>query len=361
MSVTRLAFCFTVGAPTISVQKCRELLGLQEPGPRWRWFEAGLLLVTFDSPPAQERLASIRQLPGLRAVVDRSPGAVSTAPRRIVLGRRTIGEGPPFVIAGPCSVEGKTQIDEIAAVIAEHGGDALRGGTFKPRTSPYSFGGLGEPGLELLAAAGARHGLPVVTEVLDVADLDLVARYADVLQIGSRNMHNYSLLFAAGSNARSRPVLLKRSFGATIDELRGAAEYVELGRIWAGSDDPILMLCERGVRTFEPAERDSLDIAAIPILKNSTGLPVIADPSHAAGRRDCVRPLALAAVAAGADGLLVEVHTDPDAAWSDAAQTLAPAEFALMMREVTAVAGALGRGSAAASEVPDPSTIARCP
>jgi 3-deoxy-7-phosphoheptulonate synthase len=347
MSMTRLLFCFRADAPAKSVDECRRLLGLVEPGPLWRWFAPGLLVASFAAPPDAALLARVRALAGLREIVDRT--AVPATPARCRFGARELGGGEVLVIGGPCSVEGGAMIDEIAAVVAEHGGAGLRGGAFKPRTSPYSFGGLGEAGLELLAAAGARRGLPIVTEVLEVAEVGLVARHADMLQIGSRNMHNYPLLFAAGANAQGRPVLLKRGFGATVDELRGAAEYVELGRVWAGNPGAALVLCERGVRTFEPGVRDALDVAAIPLLQRAVGRPVIADPSHAAGRRDLVRPLALAAVAAGADGLLVEVHTDPDRAWSDAAQTLDPAGFAALVREVGAVAAALGRSAPTAT------------
>ncbi|MBI5851676.1 MAG: 3-deoxy-7-phosphoheptulonate synthase [Planctomycetes bacterium] len=336
--MTSIAVCFLHDAPAESVQQCLSLLGFAGPDPRWRWHPPGLLTVVLAETPTPELLERVRRLAGLRSVVERSNGQGRTTRLGVDLGGGVIaGAGRLCIVAGPCSVEGRTQIEEIAALAAENGADAVRGGAFKPRSSPYSFGGLGEAGLELLAAAGARCGLPVVTEVLDAGDLDLVARYADVLQIGSRNMHNSTLLFRAGCHARGRPVLLKRGMAATLEETRLAAEYVQLGRLCAGFDEPRLMLCERGVRTFEPEVRFALDVAAIPLLQRTLQLPVIADPSHAAGQRDLVEPLARAAVAAGADGLLIEVHTDPDRAWSDGAQTLGPAAFGSLVRHVRAL------------------------
>lgn len=361
--MTSIAICFLTDAPPASVQQCLSLLGFAGPDPRWRWHPPGLLTVVLTEAPTPEALARMRRLAGLHRVVDRSSGQGRTTRPGVALGGGVVGgAGRLCVVAGPCSVEGRTQIDEIAALAAENGADALRGGAFKPRSSPYSFGGLGEAGLELLAAAGARCGLPVITEVLDVADLDLVAQYADVLQIGSRNMHNSTLLFRAGCHARGRPVLLKRGMAATLEETRLAAEYVQLGRLCGGSDEPGLILCERGVRTFEPEVRFALDVAAIPLLKRTTNLPVIADPSHAAGQRDLVGPLACAAVAAGADGLLVEVHTDPDRAWSDGAQTLGPAAFGSLVRQVRGLAAAMASLAPRSDEIaPRSTTPASCP
>jgi 3-deoxy-7-phosphoheptulonate synthase len=238
------------------------------------------------------------------------------------------------VIAGPCSVESETQVAEIAAMVKEAGAIALRGGAFKPRSSPYSFGGLGERGLIYLARAREKTGLPVVTEAMDPSHLDLVAQYADMIQIGSRNMANYPLLFRAGSHPAGKPILLKRGLAATIDELILAAEYVLLGRLQAGIDEPRLLLCERGIRTFEPSLRFTLDVGAIPVLKERTRLPVVVDPSHAAGIRRYVTPLAMAGLAAGGDALLVEVHSDPDHAWSDGEQTLDGAGFRELMARV---------------------------
>ena len=224
---------------------------------------------------------------------------------------------------------------DTAHAVQSSGATMLRGGAFKPRTSPYAFQGLGEEALELLAEARAITGLPVVTEVLDVRTLPLVERHADVLQVGARNMQNFALLAELG-NVR-KPVLLKRGLSATVAELMMAAEYV------MANGNPQVILCERGIRTFETSTRSTLDIGAIPVLKRETHLPVIVDPSHAAGRAHLVPALAIAAVAAGADGLLVEVHPSPASALSDGEQSLTPDEFALLATRVRAVAGAIGR------------------
>lgn len=238
------------------------------------------------------------------------------------------------VIAGPCSVESAAHLLDVAGAVAEAGADAIRAGLFKPRTSPYSFGGLGEAGLGALDRARERTGLPVVTEVLDRELLDIVAAHADLLQIGSRNMFNTALLFEAGAHTSGKPVLLKRGFGATVDELLNAAEYVLLGRLAGGHDEPRLVLCERGIRSFEPSSRFTLDLAAVPVLRRRTHLPVIVDPSHAAGTRGLVIPLALAAIGAGAEGLLLEVHPDPPRAWSDAAHAIGYDTFRQLMERV---------------------------
>jgi 3-deoxy-7-phosphoheptulonate synthase len=251
------------------------------------------------------------------------------------VGDTYFGGGGFAVIAGPCSVEGRAMLLETARTVRASGGVGLRGGAFKPRTSPYVFQGLGQEGLELLAEARAETGLPVVTELLDPRHLDLVARYADVLQIGARNMQNYGLLAAVGE--RDQPVLLKRGMSATIEELLLAAEHV-LAR-----GNRQVILCERGIRTFERATRNTLDISAVPILKRETHLPVLVDPSHAAGRADLVIPLACAAVAAGADGLLVEVHPDPANALSDGAQSLSCLGFGELMRRLRPFADAAER------------------
>lgn len=254
-----------------------------------------------------------------------------------VKGRLIGGEGPPAVIAGPCAVESRQAIIDIARRIADAGGGFLRGGAFKPRTSPYSFRGLGEEGLRYLAQASEMTGLPVVTEVLRAEDVDLVARYADVLQIGARNMQNFALLEAVGD--QDRPVLLKRGLMATVKELLLSAEYI-LAR---GNSQVIL--CERGIRTFEPETRNTLDISAVPLLKQHSHLPVVVDPSHAAGKRELVPALALASVAAGADGIMVEVHQDPDNAQSDGRQSLTVAGFRRMMAQLGPVGEAV-RGAA---------------
>lgn len=239
------------------------------------------------------------------------------------------------VIAGPCSVESRTQILEAAHAVKEAGATALRGGAFKPRSSPYSFQGHGEAGLELLAEARAETGLPIVTEVMEPGLVPLVVKYADVLQIGARNMQNYALLHAVGES--QHPVLLKRGMMSTVEELLMAAEYV------LSHGNGRVMLCERGIRTFETSTRNTFDINAIPVLKQRSHLPVIADPSHATGKWELVNSAARAAVAAGADGLIIEVHPNPEEAWSDGAQSLRPETFAKLVREIRRVAEAVDR------------------
>jgi 3-deoxy-7-phosphoheptulonate synthase len=239
------------------------------------------------------------------------------------------------IIAGPCSVENADMLLAVARHVKQSGAVMLRGGAFKPRTSPYAFQGLGEIGLQLLADVRAETGMPVVTEVLDTRHVDLVARYADVLQVGARNMQNFALLSELGRI--QRPVLLKRGLSATLTELLMAAEYI----MTHGNSDVIL--CERGIRTFETMTRNTLDVAAVPVLKRETHLPVIVDPSHAAGRADLVAPLAFAAIAAGADGLIVEVHPSPENALSDGDQSLTPDAFDDLMHRLAAFAGASGR------------------
>jgi len=246
-------------------------------------------------------------------------------------------DAAPVVVAGPCSVESRDGILEAARRVAEAGARMLRGGAYKPRTSPHSFQGLGERGLALLAEARERTGLPVVTEVVASEDVETVARHADMLQIGSRNMHNFRLLEAVGR--QDRPVMLKRGLMATIDEWLGAAEYI------AAAGNPRIVLCERGIRTFETATRNTLDVSAVPVLRERTSLPVVVDPSHAAGRRELVPALARAAIAVGADGLLVEAHPDPDRAWSDGRQSLDPAVLAAVVRDVERISEALGRAA----------------
>ena len=239
------------------------------------------------------------------------------------------------VAAGPCAVEGRSMMLETARAVSAAGATLLRGGAFKPRTSPYAFQGLGEVGLQLLREAGAETGLPVVTEVMDTRQVELVAEYADVLQVGARNMQNFALLAELGRV--DRPVLLKRGLSATVRELLMAAEYV------MAQGNRHVILCERGIRTFETSSRSTLDVSAIPVLHRETHLPVMVDPSHAAGRSDLVAPLAWAAVAAGADGLLVEVHPCPQQALSDGEQSLTPAAFDELMRSLRPFALAAGR------------------
>jgi 3-deoxy-7-phosphoheptulonate synthase len=239
------------------------------------------------------------------------------------------------VAAGPCAVESEEQIHGIAGRVAQLGARLLRGGAFKPRSSPYSFQGLGEPGLKFMREAADKNGLLVVSEVMDPSQVALLTSYVDVLQVGARNMQNYHLLRALGEVRK--PVLLKRGMSATIEELLLSAEYIMSG----GNYDVIL--CERGIRTFETYTRNTLDIAAVPVIKKLSHLPIVADPSHGTGRRDKVAPMARAAVAAGADGLLIEVHHDPDHALSDGAQSLYPDQFAQLMAELRIIAPAVGR------------------
>jgi 3-deoxy-7-phosphoheptulonate synthase len=248
-----------------------------------------------------------------------------------------VGGNQVIIMAGPCAVESREQLMETAAAVKEAGAKVLRGGAFKPRTSPYSFQGLGLKGLELLREAREELGLPVITEVMSPQEVTLVAQYADILQIGSRNMQNFALLHAVGEI--QKPVLLKRGLMSTIEELIMAAEYI------LSHGNTRVMLCERGIRTFEPATRNTFDINAIPLLKSLTHLPVIADPSHGTGKWDLVAPVALAATAAGADGLIVEVHPNPAKALSDGAQSLKPDKFALMVKQVRQIAEAVGRSA----------------
>ena len=247
----------------------------------------------------------------------------------------TVGGDAVVVIGGPCSVESEEQIMSAARIVKAAGGTALRGGAFKPRSSPYSFQGLGKKGLELLARAGKACGLPVVTEAMDAEGAQLVAEHADCIQIGARNMQNYSLLKCVGK--MRKPVLLKRGMAATINELLLSAEYI----LAEGNNDVIL--CERGVRSFDPAARNMFDLTAVPIVHRLSHLPIIADPSHGTGLRDKVIPMARAAIAAGADGVMIEVHPEPDRALSDGAQSLYPDQFTQLVGELRAVAAAIGR------------------
>lgn len=265
------------------------------------------------------------------------PGSGRTLPVQVT-SSCVIGGRGVVVIAGPCSVESAAMITQTARSVRSHGATMLRGGAFKPRTSPHAFRGLGAEALPLLAHAREDTGLPVVTEVMDPRQVEIVSRYADVLQIGTRNMQNFSLLAEVGRS--SLPVLLKRGMAATIRELLYAAEHV----MAAGNGR--IVLCERGIRTFETATRSTLDVSAVPVLKQETHLPVLVDPSHAAGTASLVRPLALAAIAAGADGLLVEVHPEPGQALSDGEQSLGLEEFGELMSAARPVAEAIGRSVA---------------
>jgi 3-deoxy-7-phosphoheptulonate synthase len=253
----------------------------------------------------------------------------------MTIGDVRIGGDEVIVMAGPCSAESEEQVESAAAAVKRAGAKVLRGGAFKPRSSPYSFQGLGEAGLRMLRGAADRHGLQLVSEVMDLSQIELVERYVDILQVGARNMQNFTLLRELGRTRR--PVLLKRGISATIEEWLLSAEYVLAG----GNMD--VMLCERGIRTFESYTRNTLDISAIPVVQKLSHLPVLVDPSHATGRRDKVAPVARAAVAAGADGLLIEVHCDPDHAKSDGAQSMFPAQFDRLMAELRIIAPAIGR------------------
>jgi 3-deoxy-7-phosphoheptulonate synthase len=259
-----------------------------------------------------------------------------SVPPPVSIGDVKIGSGQRVVlISGPCSVESKERLLTIANAVKKAGARVLRGGAFKPRTSPYSFQGLGEDGLRYLAQARAATGLPIITEIMDTRELERVEQYADCLQIGSRNMQNFALLKEVG---RSRlPVMLKRGFSATINDLLLSAEYI------LSEGNPRVLLCERGIRTFETMTRNTLDLNAVPILKAKTRLPVVVDPTHGIGLRDFVPQMSLAAVAAGADALMIEVHDDPERARSDGEQALRPEAFADLVRRIRAVAEAVGR------------------
>ena len=247
----------------------------------------------------------------------------------IRVGDVEIGGGEPVVMAGPCAVESWDQLLETALGVKDAGADILRGGAYKPRTSPYSFRGMGEAGLELLARAREETGMPVITEVMTTTDVEVVAQYADILQIGARNMQNFNLLDEVGKC--NRAVMLKRGLSATIEEWLLAAEYI------LAQGNPDVMLCERGIRTFEKYTRNTLDLSAIPVIQRLSHLPIIADPSHATGKWYLVTPMALAAAAAGADGLMVEVHPRPEEALCDGAQALRLDNFALMMDRMRAI------------------------
>jgi 3-deoxy-7-phosphoheptulonate synthase len=253
----------------------------------------------------------------------------------IVIDDVRIGGDEVIVMAGPCSAESEEQVEAAAAAVKRAGAKVLRGGAFKPRSSPYSFQGMGEEGLRLLRAAADRHNLKLITEVMDLSQIELIEKYAHILQVGARNMQNFTLLRELGKSRT--PVMVKRGISATIEEWLLSAEYVLAG------GNPNVMLCERGIRTFESYTRNTFDISAIPVVQQLSHLPVIADPSHGTGRRDKVAPMARAAVAAGADGLIIEVHHDPDHALSDGAQSLVPSQFDRLMAELRIIAPAIGR------------------
>ncbi len=287
-------------------------------------------LEALRAAPGVEELIPIAHSFKLAARTCRPEGSVLDLGKGVTIG------GPEVVVAaGPCAVESPAQIEEIATRVARAGAKLLRGGAFKPRTSPYSFQGLGEEGLKLLRDAADKNGLLSVSEVMDPSQVELMLPYVGVMQVGARNMQNYHLLRALGEI--QKPVLLKRGMSATIEELLLSAEYIMSGGNYK------VILCERGIRTFETYTRNTLDIAAIPVIKQLSHLPVVADPSHGTGRRDKVGPMARASVAAGADGLLIEVHPDPERALSDGAQSLYPDQFTQLMTEIRIIAPAVGR------------------
>ncbi len=290
----------------------------------------------------KERLINLETQPGVEKVIPiLSPyklASLETKPEytAVDIGMGlTVGEKKIAVIAGPCAVESQEQLFEVASTIKECGAHMLRGGAFKPRSSPYSFQGLQEDGLIILAKAGKRYGIPVVTEVMDIASIDLVSKYADCLQIGARNVQNFSLLKMVGKT--KKPVLLKRGMSTTIDEFLMSAEYI----LSEGNSN--IILCERGIRTFETSTRNTLDISAVPVLKSKTHLPVIVDPSHGTGHARYVASMAYAAIAAGADGVMIEVHPKPELALSDGPQSLRPGEFKTLMCTLEQIANAVGR------------------
>ena len=287
-------------------------------------------LEALRSSPGVEELVPISHPFKLASRDVRPEGTILEIGKGVVVGGKDV-----VVAAGPCAVESPDQIEKIAASVAKAGAKLLRGGAFKPRSSPYSFQGLGEEGLKLMRNAADRNGLLVVSEVMDPSQIDVMLHYVDLLQVGARNMQNYHLLRALGEV--DKPVLLKRGLSATLEELLLSAEYIMSGGNYK------VILCERGIRTFDTYLRNTLDIAAIPVIKSLSHLPIFADPSHGTGRRDKVAPMARAAVAAGADGLIIEVHPDPEHALSDGAQSLFPDQFSQLMTEIRAIAPAVGR------------------
>jgi 3-deoxy-7-phosphoheptulonate synthase len=304
--------------------------------------ERTVIGVVGNSDRKREELLALSSAPGVEEIVRISHpfklAARSCRPEGSLLdlGKGvTIGGNDVVVAAGPCAVESPEQIADIAARVAKSGAKLLRGGAFKPRSSPYSFQGLGEEGLKLMRDAADKNDLLVISEVMDPSQIQIMLPYVDVLQVGARNMQNYHLLRGLGEV--DKPVLLKRAMSGTLEELLLSAEY-----IMAGGNYKVI-LCERGIRTFETALRNTLDIAAVPVLKGLSHLPVVVDPSHGTGKRDKVAPMARAAVAAGADGLLIEVHPDPERALSDGVQSLYPDQFAQLMKEIRAIAPAVGR------------------
>jgi len=311
--------------------------------------ERTVIGVVGNSAGRREELFALSSAPGVEEIVRISHpfklAARSVRPEGSVihLGNGVAAGGSEVIVAaGPCAVESSEQIHTIAAKVAGAGAKMLRGGAFKPRSSPYTFQGLGEDGLRMMRQAADENHLLVVSEVMDPSQIEIMLPYVDVLQVGARNMQNYHLLRGLGEV--DKPVLLKRGMSATIEELLLSAEYIMSGGNYK------VILCERGIRTFETYLRNTLDIAAIPVIKSLSHLPIFADPSHGTGRRDKVRAMARAAVAAGADGLIIEVHPDPERALSDGVQSLYPDQFSQLMKEIRAIAPAVGRHVAEATE-----------
>ena len=317
----------TVGATEQEANDVRDQIRALELTPHDNYgTERVVIAVLGDVGPVRDHLMSkLSSMPGIESVTPISRpfklASRETHPEDTVIELKgtKIGNGSLTIMAGPCSIENPEMMIETAKAVAAAGATVLRGGAFKPRTSPYSFQGLGVEGLRYLAAASAETGLPTITEVMEPGQVEVVVEHSDILQVGTRNMQNYSLLTAVGK--AGKPVMLKRGYGATIEEWLMAAEYI----IAAGQ--PNVILCERGIRTFETYTRNTLDLTAVPLLHHLTHLPVIVDPSHATGKRWLVRPMALAAVAAGADGIMVEVHPNPDEARSDGEQSLTFDQF----------------------------------
>lgn len=304
--------------------------------------EGRLALAVIHGADESVNTAQFTQLPGVRAVqpfqqkYKLASSAIKKQRTIITIGNKTIGaEGQVVMMAGPCSIESEAQINQTAAAVAAAGATVLRGGAYKPRTSPYEFQGLGEEGLRYMQAAANTHHLLTVSEVMSLDQIDLLAHYVDILQIGARNMQNFSLLKAVGQT--QKPILLKRGPAATYNEFLLAAEYI------LSTGNHQVMLCERGIRTFENFTRNTLDIAAVPVLQSLSHLPVIVDPSHGVGIRQFVPTLARAAIAAGADGLIIEIHPDPERALSDGPQSLTLPQFQDMMTGLRRVAGALDK------------------
>ena len=290
---------------------------------------------------SDHRLEDLRAIPGV-AEVRRIPEPFKLASRSfkpqpsiVRVGDVEIGGEEIILMAGPCAVEDDSQVRETARAVAAAGAKVLRGGAFKPRTSPYSFQGLGEEGLRILRRAADELGLVLISEIMDLSQLDVMMRYVDILQIGARNVQNFTLLRALGQV--DRPVLLKRGMASTIDEWLMSAEY-----LMAGGNHQVI-LCERGIRTFETYTRNTLDLSAVPVVRSLSHLPIIVDPSHGVGVRSMIAPMALAAVAVGADGLLIEVHCDPDRALCDGAQSLLPGQFAALSEQIRVIAETVGR------------------